>query len=127
MHSWWLVSSVKSSPGRGSLRTWPPPMKWWPDMGVKIDDDLKGGSDDKRPAMSASSQLVELAQERYRFRVSEERQPYAVKPGRHVVRLLRGGKNSLRAELSQAFYHKHRKVPPQQALADAMLVLEGMA
>jgi len=96
-------------------------------MGVKIAGDFTGGSDEKRPAMSASTQLVELAEERYQFRLSDERQPYAVKPGRHVVRLLRGGQDSLRAELSQAFYRKHKKVPPQQALADAMLALEGLA
>lgn len=76
---------------------------------------------------SAASQLVKLALERYRFGVTEDGQSYAVRPGRHVVRLLRGGKNSLRAELAQAFHKRHRKVPPQQTLADALLVLEGMA
>ena len=70
---------------------------------------------------------MELALERYRFGFSEDGQPYAVRPGRHVVRMLRGGKNSLRAELSQAFYQQHKKAAPQQALADALLVLEGMA
>src|SRR5215218_8179495 len=117
-------------------------------MGVKIDDDFTGDPDKdgshprstskskrksgkKKPSAahppSAASQLVELALERYRFGVSEDGEPYAVRPGRHVVRLLRGGKNSLRAELSNAFHQKHRKVPPQQALADALLVLEGTA
>jgi hypothetical protein len=76
---------------------------------------------------SAASLIVELALERYHFGVTEEGQPYAVKPGRHVVRMLRGGKNSLRAELSKAFYQTYKKAPPQQALADALLVIEGMA
>jgi len=117
-------------------------------MGVKIDDDFTGDPDkdgshprstskSKRKSgkkkssaahpPSAASQLVELALERYRFGVSEDGEPYAVRPGHHVVRLLRGGTNSLRAELSKAFHQKYRKVPPQQALADALLVLEGTA
>jgi hypothetical protein len=98
-------------------------------MGVKIDDDFTGepnknlGSDKK----SASTLLVELALERYRFGCTEDGQPFAVKPGGHVVRMLRGAKNSLRAELSQAYYWRHHKAAPQQALADALLVLEGEA
>src|SRR5687768_1160207 len=76
---------------------------------------------------SAASQLVDMALNRYNFGITEDGQPYAVRPGRHVVRMLRGGKNSLRAELSQAYYRAHKKAAPQQALADALLVLEGMA
>jgi hypothetical protein len=88
----------------------------------------KQDSDDKPGGKpSAASQLVELALDRYHFGVTEDGQPYAVRPGRHVVRMLRGGKNSLRAELSQAFYQQRKKAPPQQALADALLVLEGLA
>jgi hypothetical protein len=97
---------------------------------VKIADDFTGSSksnSDTGGKLSAASQLVEMALDRYHFGVTEDGQPYAVKPGRHVVRMLRGGKNSLRAELSQAFYQKYKKAAPQQALADALLVLEGMA
>jgi hypothetical protein len=70
---------------------------------------------------------VELALDRYHFGVTEDGQPYAVQPGRHVVRMLRGGQNSLRAELSRAYYLKYKKAAPQQALADALLILEGEA
>ena len=70
---------------------------------------------------------MDLALQRYNFGITEDGQPYAVKPGRHIVRMLRGGQNSLRAELSLAHYQNHRKAAPQQALADALLVLEGMA
>src|SRR5215211_6653947 len=76
---------------------------------------------------SASTLLVELALKRYGFACTKDGQPFAVKPGGHVVRMLRGGKNSLRAELSQAYYRLHGKAAPQQALADALLVLEGEA
>ena len=73
-------------------------------MGVPIDADFTGGDEKPGGRPSAASQLVEMALDRYHFGVTEDGQPYAVKPGRHVVRMLRGGKNSLRAELSQAFY-----------------------
>ena len=74
---------------------------------------------EKPERKSASTLLVELALDRYGFGCTEDGQPFAVKPGGHVVRMLRGGKNSLRAELSQAYYWRHRKAAPQQALADA--------
>jgi hypothetical protein len=98
-------------------------------MGPQIADDFTGSSEPKpdRGKPSAASQLVEMALDRYHFGVTKDGQPYAVRPGRHVVRMLRGGKNSLRAELSQAYYREHKKAAPQQALADALLVLEGMA
>ena len=85
--------------------------------------DSESGSGKK----SASTLLVELALKRYEFGCTEEGQPFAVKPGGHVVRMLRGGKNSLRAELSRAHYQLYGKAAPQQALADALLVLEGQA
>jgi len=50
-----------------------------------------------------------MALNRYNFGITEDGQPYAVRPDRHVVRMLRGGKNSLRAELSQAYYRNTRK------------------
>jgi hypothetical protein len=80
---------------------------------------------DRDGKKSASTLLVDLALKRYEFGVTEEGQPFAVRPGGHVVRMLRGGQNSLRAELSQLFYRMHGKAAPQQALADALLVLEG--
>jgi hypothetical protein len=82
---------------------------------------------EKQEKKSASTLLVELALDRYRFGCTEDGQPFAVTPGGHVVRMLRGGKNSVRAELSQVYYWRHHKAAPQQALADALLVLEGEA
>jgi hypothetical protein len=75
---------------------------------------------------SAATQLVRMALERYELGLSDDGQPYAVRPGQHVVRMLRAGR-SLRAELSQAYYLEYGKAAPQQALADALLALEGMA
>lgn len=83
--------------------------------------------DDKRAA-SAASVLVDLAQQRYRFGVSEDGSPFGVKAdGSHVVRRLRGGRQSFRAELATAYRAKTGKVAAQQALADALQVIEGDA
>lgn len=77
---------------------------------------------------SAAVILVELAQERYRFGVSDSGEPFGVRlDGGHVVRMLRGGRTSLRAELAKAYRQRTGKVAGQQALADALLALEGEA
>jgi hypothetical protein len=47
--------------------------------------------------------------------------------GPRVARLLRGGKTSLRAELARRYWTVHETTPSQSALADALVVLEGMA
>lgn len=79
-----------------------------------------------QPKKSAAAILVELAQQRYRFGVTDAGEPFAVTDG-HLVRMLRGGRTSLRAELAKAYRTATGRVPAQQALADAMLVLEGEA
>jgi hypothetical protein len=89
--------------------------------------DAKATTNSEPEKKSASTLLVELALDRYQFGCTEDGQPFAIRPGGHVVRMLRGGQKSLRAELSQAYYWRHRKAAPQQALADALLVLEGDA
>jgi hypothetical protein len=96
------------------------------------DGAVHGGVDDSTPAApesaerrSAATVLVELAQATYNLGVTADGEPYAVKPGHHVVRMLRGGKASLRAELSATYFTAHGKAAPQQALADALLVVEG--
>ncbi|OIQ84053.1 hypothetical protein GALL_341330 [mine drainage metagenome] len=77
---------------------------------------------------SAAAQLVDLALERYTFGVTPEGDPYAIPlPGGHVVRMLRGGRSSLRGEIAAAYRASTKRIPPAQALADALLVLEGIA
>jgi hypothetical protein len=79
-------------------------------------------------AASASTMLVRLAEERYTFGQSAEGEPFALpKDGPRVVRMLRGGQDSLRAELSEAFYRRLGKAPSQSALADSLSVLDGIA
>lgn len=86
--------------------------------------DTDGGNEKK----SAATVLVELARERYTFGQSADGEPFATPiMGDPVTLLLRGGKRGLRSELARAYYAAHEKAAPQQALADALLVIEGMA
>lgn len=84
-------------------------------------------TEDKAAAKSAATLLVELAQESYEFGVSDTGESYAVPvSGPKVVLPLRGGRTSLRAGLAPDYFNRYRKAAPQQGLADALLVLEGM-
>lgn len=96
-------------------------------MGVGID--LSPAADPgEEPKRSAAALLVDLALERYRFGVTPEGEAFAVPTaGGHVVRMLRGGRFSLRAELAALYRKVTGRIAAQQALADALLVLEGEA
>ncbi len=98
-------------------------------MGVQIADDFgRDEAGDSGGKKSAAMVLVDLALARYRFGCTPEGEAFGVPlAGGHVVRLLRGSRTSLRAELA-SLYRKHTgKIAAQQALADALLVLEGEA
>jgi hypothetical protein len=83
---------------------------------------------EKSDKKSAATTLVEIAEETYRFGVSDDGESFAVpRQGPQVVALLRGGKSSLRAQMARQFFTRTGKAAPQQALADALLVVEGMA
>lgn len=85
-------------------------------------------TDDDSGKKSAATTLVGLAEDRYQFGVSTDGEVFAVAlMDAPVVRLLRGGRAGLRAELADAYYQQCGKAAPQQALADALLVLEGKA
>lgn len=84
--------------------------------------------DEPKRDPSAAATLVELALEAYEFGCTEDGETFARPlPGGHVVRQLRGGRASLRAELAKRYRSTTKRVPGSQALADAMLVLEGEA
>jgi hypothetical protein len=112
----------------------------WPDVAVegagldrKLDDSFSEEveskrDDDDQPKRSASTLLVEIAQERYRFGVSDTGDTFGVpRSGPKVVHMLRGGKVSLRKQLARIYFTRMHRAAPQQALADALLVVEGMA
>lgn len=84
-------------------------------------------TEDKAAVKSAATLLVELAQKSYEFGVSDTGESYAVPlTGPKVVLPLRGGRTSLRAGLARDYFNQYRKAAPQQGLADALLVLEGI-
>jgi hypothetical protein len=87
-------------------------------------DESAGESERK----SVATSLVELAQEFYTFGVSDLGEPFAIPiDGPKVVAMLRGSKTSLRALLAREYFTRTGKAATQQALADALLVIEGMA
>ncbi|TVS83430.1 hypothetical protein [Mycobacterium helveticum] len=83
---------------------------------------------DKPEKRSQSSQLVDMARDKYSLAVSDDGQPYGTYPDvPHVALPLRGGKLGLRASLARDYFEKHKTAPSSQALADACTVLEGYA
>ena len=87
-----------------------------------VQDDDGGGR------KSAASALVNLAEQRFDFEVSPDGEAFAVpRTGPRVVAVLRGGRQSLRALLARAYFQTTGKVVPQQALSDALMVLDGAA
>jgi hypothetical protein len=79
-------------------------------------------------AKSAATVLVELARENYTFGVTSAGESFGVpREGPQVVAMLRGGKTSLRNRLAAEYFTRTGRAAAQQALADALLVIEGIA
>lgn len=76
---------------------------------------------------SVAQLLVELALECFDFGVDTNDKPFAVAKGGHVTRSLRGDKRSVRKELGGLYYRMTGKTASQNALAEAMDVLECLA
>ncbi len=77
---------------------------------------------------STADHIVELANDRYDLARAEDGEPFAIdRVGPNVARLFRGGRAALRAALAASFAEEFGKVPPAQALIDALAVLEGRA
>ncbi|MGA2514615.1 MAG: hypothetical protein ABSG37_13520 [Candidatus Limnocylindrales bacterium] len=77
---------------------------------------------------SAADLIVELAMDRYDLARAEDGEPFAIdRAGPNVARMFRGGRASLRSTLAAIYAEKYGKVPPAQALVDALAVLEGRA
>lgn len=88
-----------------------------------VEEDDRAGS-----RKSASTMLVEIARERFDFGVSKTGETFAEpKSGPKVISMLRGGKPSLRALLANNYFKVSGRAAPQQALADALLVIKGVA
>jgi hypothetical protein len=92
--------------------------------------EARGGSDSRQDPerKSASTELVEIACDRYEFGLGDGGETFAVpKSGPQVALMLRGGRTSLRGQLARDFYARTGRAAGQQALADALMVIEGMA
>jgi len=84
----------------------------------------KGKAAPKGP--SQAELLLKLAAKTdYWYGVSRAGEPFAVAPGECVVRTLRGGRGSVRAELARMYAEEHGRAPSAGALADTLLTLEG--
>ncbi|MGH3700646.1 MAG: bifunctional DNA primase/polymerase [Pseudonocardiaceae bacterium] len=109
--------------GGGGDRYGPSPTDVPPDDEKRNDDETTGSG---KP--SASTRLVQVAEELYEFGVSDSGETFGVpRCGPKVLRLLRGGKTSLRGQLTREYFRRYGKAAPAQALADALLVVEGIA
>lgn len=84
-------------------------------------------SSQKPEKKSAAQQLVEIAQEVYNFGVDTDGKPFGVRKGGHVVRMLVNGRFSLRKELGGLYFRIVGRPASQNALAEAMGVLEYVA
>ncbi len=94
--------------------------------GSSADDDFAGGDGGGRT--SVATELIGLALGRYNLGRTPSGEPYAVpKSGPRLVRALRGGTGSLRAELAAAYYANTGKGASSAALADALVTIEGQA
>ncbi|WP_051079910.1 hypothetical protein [Thioalkalivibrio thiocyanodenitrificans] len=95
---------------------------------VDIEVTPRSSPDDGETKKSAATILVELAQKKYRFGISGDGECFAVPlSGPKVVATLRGNRQSLRGQLARDYFRTAGRAAPQQALADALLVIEGMA
>jgi energy-coupling factor transporter ATP-binding protein EcfA2 len=80
------------------------------------------------PKKSVATLLVELARQWFELGVTPEDEPFAVPGfGPPLVRMVRGGRGSLRSELARGYFQRCASVPSQGALADALQVITGMA
>lgn len=111
---------------------------------IELDPELQGGAqgsdsdsnqaeeadagEDGKGRRSAAAQLVDMAQAHYRLGITETDDAFGVTEDQpHIALMLRGGKTGLRAEMARRFFAETNAVASQQALADAGMVLEGLA
>jgi hypothetical protein len=92
------------------------------------DEALAQAATAEKRSPTQATQLVRLAEERFRVGRSPEGDLFAVpRIGPPIVRMLRGSGSSLRAALADAYAAERDAAPSATALANALLVLEGRA
>ena len=91
-----------------------------------VENDADSEQDETKK--STSTMLVELAEKRFTFGASTLGEAFALpKDGPKIVAMLRGSRTALRNQLAREYFRIEKKAASQQALADCLLVLEGMA
>jgi len=102
--------------------------RWFDEQVAANGGKVVSGESDGKKKRSQASELVDLAVEMFRIGVASSGEPFAVpRDGPLVARMLRGGRDSLRAHLAAMYAASHDRAPSASALADALLVLEGRA
>lgn len=101
--------------------------EWWPAEFYRILKNAREQAQEMR-SKGAAAILMRLANENYTFGIADDGEPFALpKEGALVVRMLRGDKYSLRAELSHRYHLLHGSPPSNGAIADVLVALEGQS
>jgi len=101
---------------------------WWPGEFRRVLEVARSRYPANLSGKTVAAVLVNMALAQFTFGMASDGEPYALpRGGPQVVRMLRGDRYSLRSELALQ-YSEHTGHPPGNGgLADALVVLEGMA
>lgn len=90
--------------------------------------ELEDKQEREDPNQPVAIKLIRLAEQRFQFGVTPSGEPFAYQEDKpHLIRMFRGGRRGLRAELAKAFLQTENRIANQSALADCLVVLEGIA
>lgn len=88
----------------------------------------KPADEDTGGKKSQATTIVEMAMDTFDFAATPKGDAFAVRKGAAPIALsFRGGRRSLKAELSKMYAEQHESVPNSSALTDALLNLTGIA
>ena len=96
--------------------------------GRLLDEGDEEDEQDRSSKASVATQLVDLALADYTLGTTENHEAFAAKNScPHIAMMLRSGRTGLRHELARRFFDNTGTAASQQALADALSILEGEA
>lgn len=103
---------------------------WWPEEFWRVmqraQDEVTQGTEDEKA--STAQVVLQIARRDFEIGQTTDHVPYSVpREGPRIAQVFRGGKNSLRSGLAMRFEQQLGRPPSQNALSEAMLVLEGIA
>lgn len=99
------------------------------DLPPPPEGDEPGTTTEPRERASAATRLIDMALRSYTLGVTPSGEPFATaKDSRpHIAMKLRDGRLGLRSALARGYYQAEGKAAGQQALADALITLHGLA